>query len=90
MNPLQTWDLVYCVFRGKSEIGYIYGEYEDGWVFVILQDGTDLWGFSIQEQTEYLWRIKPTTVVYTFTNVMQLARDFEAGVFNPVFNSNRL
>ena len=57
-------------------------------VQVIFENG-EYDGFDVDEQEEYLERTGHCEVLadYKFFNVMQLGVDFDAGRFDPVFNS---
>lgn len=46
-------------------------------------------GFSLEEQAEFLdvQGFDATIAQYEFSNVMQLSRDFENGIFDSVFKS---
>jgi len=93
MKTFEVGDLVKVNFREwKGKIGCIYEIYQDfdepskHGVQIILQDGEDLGGFSYAEQQAYLDLYTKTDFNYTFTNVIQLDRDFEKGMFNYPFS----
>jgi hypothetical protein len=77
----------------KDHLGYVYEVYNRHeerdrlGVSIILDDGRDLGGFSGEEQAGYLEFIRKSGVFYEFRNVMQLSRDWDAGIFNSAFGN---
>jgi hypothetical protein len=72
-----------------NELAYIYDVYgtegSDYYgVCVITRDGTDLGGFSQDEQEDYLEFVKKSGYIYQFKNVIQLDREFET-LIKPIF-----
>lgn len=69
-------------------IAYVYEEYgSEGGISLITQNGRDLGGFSLDEQSRYLQYYGDTGQVYHFKNVTQLANDWSSGVFKPFFDN---
>jgi hypothetical protein len=58
-------------------------------VSVITEDGEDLGGFTVREQEDYLEMVRVTGFRYRFINVMRLREDWEAGIFNSLFQSEK-
>ncbi len=82
---INTGDLVLVTtsFMGcKSDsVGIVYESYPS---ILILEDGTDLGGFSIDECRKYLIKISPTNNFYSsykFKSVIKLSEDFNNGTF---------
>jgi len=75
----------------EPQKGFVYETYPDfddkekTGASIILENGADLGGFSTSEQENYLEYIKSTGVEYEFTNVIQLANDYDKGVFKNAF-----
>lgn len=68
-------------------ICYVYEVYgTEGGISLITQNGVDLSGFSLRDQALFLHHWGDTKQVYHFKSVMQLAADWRAGVFKPIFD----
>ena len=71
-------------------VAYVYDIYQDfndknvNGISIITENGTDLGGFSYDEQKEYLSFVKHTNFHYPFKNVIQLDRDFDK-LIKPLF-----
>lgn len=68
----------------ENVIAYVYEVYDRpglSGISLITQNGTDLGGFSIDEQDRFLEYYGDTGQVYQFKNVIQLAADWRAGLF---------
>ncbi|MEM6844222.1 MAG: DUF6166 domain-containing protein [Bacteroidota bacterium] len=90
-HPFRTGDLVQVDqrFNPSGKVGYIYSEYkgvnDQLGVNVLLEDGTDLGGFSYDEQQNYLSFLLHKTPIYQFNNNAQLYRNWQEGWFENVF-----
>jgi hypothetical protein len=79
-----------CLGNDEGTEGVVYEVYylnpEERGVSVIFENGEHD-GFSPIEQERLLVRTghEPALAGYQFTNVMQLSKDFESGVFDAVF-----
>ena len=74
-------------FLGEPEgtICYVYENYDKpgiSGISLLTQNGKDLGGFNIDEQSEYLEYYGDTGLVYGFTSVSQLYTDIQNGVFD--------
>lgn len=83
-------DAVY--YARERAVGLIYTTYERGrherpGVQVLLSDGRDLSGFSAEEADQFLQPLGETGLRYEFTNVGQLARDYQRGMFSQAFHN---
>lgn len=94
LKRLNAGDLVMVTvsFLGNEpQRAFVYETYQDfdsdseNGVSLILENGTNLGGFSREEQVEYLEFIKSTRINYEFNNVIQLGNDFDKGVFKEAF-----
>lgn len=68
----------------KGTRAIVYDEYMIGdhsGVSIITENGVNLGGFSLEEQIKFLRFLYHTELNYTFSNVIQLDRDFEKGTF---------
>lgn len=71
-------------------VAYVYENYDKpsiSGISLITQNGVDLGGFSLKEQQQYLEYYGDTGKCYHFKNVTQLAADWRAGVFKPIFDN---
>ena len=90
-HPFRVGDLVTVDrrFATNEQTGYVYDEYisTDGYrgVSVLLEDGTDLGGFSYDEQQRYLAFVKHITPVYQYANNVKLYRDIREGLLARLF-----
>jgi hypothetical protein len=69
----------------KGVKGFVYECYKNGGISVITEKGTDLGGFSLDEQMNMLSYYTDTGKHYAFRSVMYLADDFRNGLFNEFF-----
>lgn len=92
MNPFTLGDVVQLPAGWDNELGLIYELYTDFddsskyGVSIITESGRDLGGFSYKEQLAHLTLVSRTGFEYPFRNVMQLAHDYQRGMFHDVFN----
>lgn len=76
---------------GGGELAYVYDTYPDFdikgevGVSLITESGRDTGGWSKEEQGQFLEYVSRADWDYEFTNVIQLDRDFQEGVFDRVF-----
>jgi hypothetical protein len=54
-------------------------------VSVILEDGMDLGNFCVNDQLQFLFKVKDTGFKYEFETVVKLIGDFNKGVFKNCF-----
>lgn len=78
-------------FMGEpaNTLAYVYEKYQLGGdepgISLITENGVDLGGFSAEEQSQWVTFVKHSGFYYQFKNVLQLDRDWSAGVFSGVF-----
>jgi hypothetical protein len=73
-----------CLGNSIDTLGICYENYNIGYdqgVSIIFENG-NYDGFSEQEQKDFLTIIKHTNFQYNFTNVIQLNKDFDNGIFD--------
>lgn len=68
-----------CLKNSPGVIGYVFNDYEQG-SQVIFENGM-YDGFSNGEIPIYLEVVGSSNFIYDFTNVVQLGKDFEDGIF---------
>lgn len=74
-------------FNPDNLIGLVYETYPDidyfggSGVSVILEDGTDLGCFCLNDQIQHLTKIKNTKLVYEFETQIKLYQDYNKGLF---------
>ncbi len=73
-----------CLKNTPGALGYVFHDYSQG-CQVIFENGM-YDGFSNSEIPIYLRVIGTSDLDYKFTNVIQLGRDFENGVFTKSFD----
>jgi hypothetical protein len=69
-------------------LAYVYENYDRpglSGISLITEDGRDLGGYNLEEQANYLEYFGDTGQVYHFTNVSQLAADFQKYI-QPLFS----
>ncbi len=95
MKDLEVGDIVTLnesILSAAGVRAYVYEVY-DGYetpsqpgACIITEHGEDLGGFSNEEQKQFLTFKKRSSLIYKFTNVMQLQHDWHDGIFHRVFN----
>jgi hypothetical protein len=94
MRELKVGDIVKlkcdCLGNAEGDQGVVFEVYhldENPGVQVIFENG-EYDGFSSDDQQKFLERSghERELAGYKFKNVMQLSRDYEAGMFDVVFN----
>ena len=89
-RDLSVGDAIFYVREQK--LGIIYTTYERGrserpGVQVLLENGTDLSGFSAEEADQFLTPLGDTGLDYDFQNVSRLHEDYQRGVFSQAFHA---
>lgn len=79
-------------YARDQKLGIIYTNYERGrserpGVQVLLENGTDLSGFSAEEADQFLTPLGDTGLDYDFQNVGRLHQDYQRGVFSEAFHA---
>ena len=90
-HNLAVGEAVY--YAREQAVGIIYETYTfvDGpaarpGVSLLLSDGRDIGGFNAQEADLFLLPLGDTGLDYHFSNVGQLAADYQGGLFSEAFH----
>ena len=89
-QDLSVGDAIF--YARKQKLGLIYTTYERGRSErpggqVLLENGTDLSGFSAEEADQFLTPLGETGLDYDFQNVGLLHQDYQRGVFGEAFHA---
>lgn len=70
-------------------VGVVFHDYGDGVQVIFTDGGYD--GFSKEEQKSFLMEIGTDQVssCYVFTNVINMERNYESGLWDHVFHDNK-
>jgi len=78
-------------FNPNNLVGIVYEIFPDpdykglDSVSVILEDGMDLGCFCINEQLQYLFKVKDTGFKYEYESTVKLVVDWDKGIFRNCF-----
>jgi hypothetical protein len=87
MGSLVTVSIEVCG-EPAGVVAFVYEHYgAQGGISLITQNGVDLGGWSLREQALYLNFYGDTKYLYLFKSVIQLAADWDAGVFKFIFDN---
>jgi glutathione peroxidase-family protein len=88
---LENGDLVvvnmdnFPIFKLTGDhIGFVYDEYQNNGVSILLLNGEDLGGFSEKDQELFVYKICKLNFHYNFLSSTTLIMDYQNGLFDSI------